>query len=77
MTYELWDTKTSNVIGGYRSKAEALAVVREAIRRHGDQYADVLFLGCEDSCGRSHAIAEGQELAELARRADKCQTVPA
>jgi 3'-phosphoadenosine 5'-phosphosulfate sulfotransferase len=68
MTYELWDTETGNVIGGYRSQSEALAVVREAISRHGRGYADLLFLGCEDSKGRSRAIARGQDLAELALR---------
>lgn len=74
---ELWDTKSGNVIGGYRSTAEPLAMVHETIRRHGDQHADVLFLGCEDSRGRSHAIAQGRERAELTRRADRHQAVTA
>jgi hypothetical protein len=77
MTYELWDMKSRNVIGGYRSKAEALAVVRDAIGRHGRDYADLLFLGCEDKNGRSHPIAQGQELADLAQRADTRRAVPA
>ena len=66
MTYELWDTKTRNAIGGFASQAEALAVVREAIERHGREYVDMLFLGCEDENGRSRRIARGQALADLA-----------
>jgi hypothetical protein len=64
--YELWNTKTSNAVGDFDTEAEALAVVREAIQRHGRGYADMLMLGCEDDAGESRAIAAGQELAELA-----------
>jgi hypothetical protein len=66
MTYELWNIKTGNAIGGYASEAEALAFVREVIARHGRAYADMLFLGCEDARGRSRPIAQGQALAERA-----------
>ena len=66
MTYELWNTKTRNAIGDYRTEAEALAFVREVISRHGRSYADMLFLGCEDPQGRSRPIAQGQALVERA-----------
>ena len=69
MTYELWDTKTRNAVGGFDSEAEALAVVREAIRRHGREYANMLVLGCEDDDGESRSIAQGQELAARAEAA--------
>ena len=67
--YELWNTRTRNAVGDFDSEAEALAVVREAIRRHGREYADMLVLGCENDAGESRAIAAGQDLAELALRA--------
>ena len=77
MTYELWDTKTGNAIGGFASQAEALAVVRDAINRHGRAYADILFLGCEDERGQSRPIAQGQALAELALGTASRQTATA
>jgi hypothetical protein len=66
MTYELWNVRTRNAIGQFATRAEALACVREAIRRHGRGYADALLLGTEDSLGRSKPIARGQALADLA-----------
>jgi len=77
MIYELWNTTTSNAVGDFESEAEALAVVRKAIDRHGRDYANMLLLGCEDEDGESHAIAQGRELAERALRAASRQTVPA
>ena len=75
--YELWNTKTRNAVGDFDSEAEALAVVREAIHRHGREYANMLALGCEDDAGETRAIAGGQELAELALHAGSRQAVPA
>lgn len=67
--YELWNTKTGNAVGDFDTEAEALAVVSEAIRRHGVEYADMLMLGCEDGDGNSRVIARGRDLEERARHA--------
>jgi 3'-phosphoadenosine 5'-phosphosulfate sulfotransferase len=66
MTYELWNIRARSLVGGFDTQAEALACVREAIRRHGRDYVDVLLLGAEDRRGRSKPIARGQALATLA-----------
>lgn len=76
MTYELWNTRTRNAIGDFGSQTEALAVVRDVIARHGRDYANMLFLGCEDASGHSRPIAQGQALVAMALRSDSRQAVP-
>ena len=71
MTFELWDMRSRNAIGGFESKAAALAAVRKLIDDHGRDYVDDLFLGCEDGRGNSKPIAKGQELADLALRSQR------
>ena len=77
MTYELWNMRTGNAIGDFATEAEALAFVRAAIERHGRSYADKLFLGREDSRGRSKPIAQGQALAGRALAASSPAAVSA
>ena len=67
-SYELWQTRTRNLIGAFGSQAEALAVVREAIKIHGSEYVDTVLLGYEDDKGRSKTIAQGNDLLALAQR---------
>jgi hypothetical protein len=64
-SYELWDMKSRNIVGGFDTEDEALAAIRGAIQRHGRCYIDDLFLGVELH-GRSKPIAQGQALAERA-----------
>jgi hypothetical protein len=66
MTYELWNVRTGNALGDFATEEEALAAVRRLVERHGRAYVDKLFLGREDSRGRSTPIAQGQALAERA-----------
>ena len=66
-SYELWQTRTRNLIGTFATKAEALATVRQAAEIHGPEFLDTIFLGHEDDKGHSHMIAEGRKLLELAR----------
>ena len=47
MHFELWDTETANLVGSYDSEAAVLAVVREALRRHGPAVVRALALGAE------------------------------
>jgi hypothetical protein len=66
MAYELWETRTGNLIGSFETESEALDVVRGAIRTHGPAYVDTLLLGYENTRGRSRTIAQGSQLAQLA-----------
>ena len=66
ITFELWCTRSRNILGFFESEAAALAAVREALRVHGADYAETLALVREDSHGRSVGIAQGGELAERA-----------
>jgi hypothetical protein len=77
MTFELWDMRSRNAIGGFDSKAAALAAVRQLIEDHGRSYVDDLFLGCEDDQGNSTPIAKGQQLADLALSAAQRSTITA
>jgi hypothetical protein len=77
MTFELWDMRSRNAIGGFDSEAAVLAAVRQLIEDHGRSYADDLFLGCEDDEGNSRPIAKGQQLADPALTAAQRSTLPA
>jgi len=66
-SYELWQTRTRNLIGTFATKAEALATVRQAAEIHGPDFLETIFLGHEDDKGHSRMIAEGRKLLELAR----------
>ncbi len=65
-SYELWQTRTRNLIGTFATKAEALAVVQRAAETHGPAFIDSVLLGHEDDKGRSVMVAQGRELLELA-----------
>ncbi len=77
MTFELWDMRSRNAIGGFDSESAALAAVRQLIADHGRTYVEDLFLGCEDAEVNSRPIAKGQQLADLALAAAQRSTVPA
>lgn len=66
MIYELWDTRSGNVVGTFATKAEALAIVRDTVVLHGQVMGERFLLGQEDKAGRSRQIAEGKELIALA-----------
>jgi hypothetical protein len=65
-TYELWNTRTGNIIGAYDSEDAALEAVRRVIESYGRAYAERLLLGREDRHGRSRRIAASAELVERA-----------
>lgn len=70
-SYELWQTKTRNLICAFATKAEALKVVRRAAGSHGPLFIETVFLGHEDDKRRSRMVAEGQALLELAHRCEQ------
>jgi len=73
MRFELWDMETGNLVGDYDSEAEALSVVREAVRQHGRAVVAALALGAEfDEDGGVDddlpPVIHGSELADRALR---------
>ena len=63
-TYELWNTRTGNIVAGFETEEAALEAVRQAIESYGRDYAERLLLGREDRHGRSRRIAAGAELVQ-------------
>jgi len=63
--YELWETRTGNLMDSFGSREEALLAVAEVIRRYGPSYVDsvVLISAYGDE---SKEIATGADLAEIA-----------
>ena len=68
-TYELWEMRSGNLVGSWPVEAEALAVVREAMTRHGAEMVASLSLLSEDPRGETTLVAEGAALGERARQA--------
>ena len=73
-TFELWNTESGNLLGSFANEELALTAVREAIRRNGEGYGEMLVLGSESSRGNSKVIASGRQLVELVAHQDR-QTV--
>lgn len=68
MLYELWDTRTTNLIAFFDNERDALAFVLSGIERNGPHDTDTLFLEVENEAGELLFSAQGEELAELARQ---------
>lgn len=64
--FELWETRSGNLMGSFETKDQALAVIADAIRSHGAAYVTTIVLTKEDSRGRSHVVATSSELGDLA-----------
>lgn len=62
--FELWDT-SSNLVGDYKTQAEALDVIRNAIFTHGVESVSQLTL--VETWVEDTIIAMGDDLVELAR----------
>jgi hypothetical protein len=66
MSYELWSKTSRSILGAFPTEGGALTAVREALTANGRAYVESLAIIFEDRHGRSHAIAEGSALVELA-----------
>ncbi len=66
--YELWDTTTGNLMDTFDTEAEAIAMVREAIRVDGVNAVDGWVLGWGDAGGEGAQVAGGMSLADRALR---------
>ena len=62
MTYILLNLETANYEGAFPSEAEALAEVRDAVRRFDREIAAAWALGYWDDADAFHAVAEGDAL---------------
>ena len=67
--YELWDLDSGNCVGMYGTEREALADVRDTVRRHGREAAVTLGLGRRESEAEFAAVAEGDALIARAEAA--------
>jgi hypothetical protein len=66
--FELWDSESSNLVGSYRTDADALAIVRRALATHGAVAVSGLVLVQDDGTGADpRVIAAGSELVDLVR----------
>jgi hypothetical protein len=65
--YELWDTKTRNLVSTHPSEGEAFAFVRQYMSEHGPEYPTAwALLWDDDDADTSEQIADGQELVTRA-----------
>jgi len=62
MQYELWDTKSGNLINTFSSKRGAL----NAVQALGSTYGEDLAMVSEGADGETHMVAEGVSLLHLA-----------
>ena len=62
MTYNLWDTETSNYFGQFTDEVDALRLVRVLVGRYGAEYADSLGLGGVNDDGIRMEPLSGQAL---------------
>ncbi len=65
--YALWQIQTHNLVDDFDNEHDALALVWENIE-HNPDLADTLALNVEDEAGNITSIAQGRELAALAKR---------
>jgi hypothetical protein len=73
MHWELWDTETGNLVGDYDSEDDALAVVRNALRRLGPAAIASLALGAQHDDERGidddlPPVVQGQDLVARVQR---------
>jgi hypothetical protein len=66
MVYIIVDTDTAQQVGAYVTEAEAVADVRDAVKKFGRSYAVAWGLAEQDSGGSLRAIAEGDVLIDRA-----------
>ena len=66
-TYELWDTKTRNIVGAHASEADALTFVRAYAGEHGPAYPlSWVLLWDDEDADEAGQVAEGRSLLAIA-----------
>jgi hypothetical protein len=67
MAYEIWEMQTGNLVASFSHERDALALVRDSVKAHGEVYVETLALVHEDEAGGSTTVATSYELIERAR----------
>lgn len=67
MAYEIWEMQSGNLVASFGHEADALALVRDAVRTHGEAYGLSLALVREDDAGRTTTLAMADRLLDRAR----------
>ena len=68
MSYEIWDTDTANIVAARNTRDEAIALLRESVKRHGSAPILSLALIFENEEGESTLIAERENLLAMVRQ---------
>lgn len=64
--YELWSSRSRNLVTAFATRDQALDYVRTLMDRRGVEPAERLVLVREDSSGNSDHVASGSELVGMA-----------
>lgn len=67
MVYELWNTRSRNMVASFETEEAALTFVRDTVRELGIDGVVRLALAREDDAGRVETIALGHDLAQRAQ----------
>jgi hypothetical protein len=67
MTFEVWDRASGNLIGEFAEAEDAYHLVSEILEDEGVAGVQSLALLVEDDQGHSKRVANGEQLASLAR----------
>lgn len=67
MTFELWETRAGNRLAEFDSKAAALDLVYQTLQKRGQRAVETWLLAMEDDKGVTDTIADGEDLARLAK----------
>lgn len=66
MAYEIWEMQTGNLVASFSHERDALALIRDAVKAHGEVYVGTLALVQEDEAGGSTTVATSYEFVERA-----------
>lgn len=68
IVYELWDSRSNNLIDAFDSEHDALIALRDAVRKQGEHVVEFLVLVEDDDVNDvSRIISQGHELLERAK----------
>jgi hypothetical protein len=66
MAYEIWEMQTGNLVASFSHEGGALALVRDAVKAHGEGYVQTLALVHEDEANGPTTLATSYALIERA-----------
>lgn len=75
MSYQLWNTRSRNLVDAFDSERDALLAVVAAVDAHGWEYVERLLLVSEGRAGVTTTLAAGGDLLRLAAATTGSPTV--